>query len=256
MRLTFLGTGTSHGVPMIACGCEVCRSVDPHDKRLRSSVILQTDGGRAILIDAGPDFRQQMLREHITCLDAILLTHEHKDHIGGLDDVRAFNHFMQRSIPVYANEKTIAAVRHDYAYAFAKGRYAGLPEMKLHNITEEPFLAAGITIAPICGLHYRLPVLGFRIADTVYITDMNYLPPASIQRIKGCKTLIINALRKEKHASHFTLDEALQIIDAAKPARAYLTHISHQMGLHTEVQKELPPNVFLAYDGLTLENWG
>jgi phosphoribosyl 1,2-cyclic phosphate phosphodiesterase len=253
MRITFLGTGTSHGVPMIACECNVCTSADIRDKRLRSSLLLQTDAQQTILIDAGMDFRQQMLRENIKRIDAILLTHEHKDHIGGLDDLRALNTFMRRSVPIYAEERVLDVLRHDYAYAFVPARYAGLPQMDLQPITEEHFFFDDLQITPIRGWHCRLPVLGYRIADVVYLTDMNFLPEASMRRIIGCKILIINALRIERHTSHFCLDEALSIIDLVKPQRAYLTHISHRLGLHSDVQKTLPANVFLAYDGLVVE---
>ena len=256
MRLTFLGTGASHGVPMIACPCGVCASADTRNKRLRSSALLHTDNGQTILIDAGPDFRCQMLRSQTTRLSAILLTHEHKDHTGGLDDIRAFNAFMRRPIPVYALKTTLAAVRRDYAYAFAKKKYEGMPEMTLHPIASAPFSINGTSVTPIAGLHNAMPVTGFRIGGTAYITDMNCLPPASVRRIAGCHTLVINALRQTPHPAHFSLGDALQIIREAKPAQAYLTHISHKLGLHEDVQKTLPPNVFLAYDGLTIEGIG
>ncbi|GHT74518.1 hydrolase [Bacteroidia bacterium] len=253
MQLTFLGTGTSQGVPMIACDCKVCQSDDPRDKRLRTSALLQTDD-LTIVIDAGPDFRQQMLRRQVKRLDAVVLTHEHKDHVGGLDDVRAFNYFMQRPMPIYAEPRVMTALHREYAYAFAENKYSGVPEMDLHPITEAPFFIKKTKIIPIRGLHCKLPVLGFRIDDMVYLTDMNAISDESMQSIKGCKSLVINALRKEPHGSHFTLAQALKIIDTVKPQQAFLTHISHQLGQHADVQNELPANVFLAYDGLTIEN--
>ena len=251
MRITFLGTGTSQGVPIIGCKCPVCLSKDKKDKRLRSSVLIETNQLK-IVIDSGPDFRYQMLRSHTDKIDAILFTHGHKDHTGGLDDVRAFNYILQKPIDIYAEERVLRIIRKDFDYAFAENKYPGVPEIILHTITEQPFEINGCPIIPIRGLHYRLPVLGFRIEKFCYITDMNHIDQTEIEKLKGIELLVINALRKEKHLSHFTLDEALSIIHQVKPQTAYLTHISHQMGLHKEISAELPPNVHLAYDQLSI----
>jgi phosphoribosyl 1,2-cyclic phosphate phosphodiesterase len=237
---------------MIGCQCDVCRSADERDQRLRSAALVHTDGGSAILIDAGMDFRQQMLRHAVCRLDAILITHQHKDHMGGLDDIRALNHCMQSAIPVYAQEQVLAAIRSEFAYSFAPDAYAGLPQMDLHSIANAPFMAADTMVTPVYGLHHKMSVAGFRLGCLAYITDMNYLPPESMERLRGCSVLVINALRMEKHASHFSLSDALEIIDSIKPQRAYLTHISHQLGRHSHVQSMLPPQVFLAYDGLAI----
>jgi phosphoribosyl 1,2-cyclic phosphate phosphodiesterase len=250
MNLTFLGTGTSQGVPMIGCGCRVCRSTDPHDKRLRTSAMVEVDGV-TLVIDAGPDFRAQMLREHVKRVDAILLTHEHTDHVGGLDDVRAFNYFMGCPMPVYAEERVLRALQSIFAYAFGKNKYPGTPEIEQVAIrANQPFEVRGVRVMPIRTMHAQLPVLGFRVGGLAYITDTNLVSSASKRLMQGCEVLVINALRREQHLSHFTLAEALRLIEEVKPARAYLTHASHQLGLYAEVQPTLPPNVTLAYDGL------
>lgn len=254
MKLTFLGTGTSGGVPMIACPCAVCNSTDERDKRLRSSVLIHSDNHSSnIVIDAGPDFRQQMLRAKVSHLNAILLTHQHKDHTAGLDDVRAFNYFQKSSIPIYLSAETEASVRREFHYAFENGPYPGLPEMMLHRIKNEPFSIEHLQFIPIQVLHYNLHVFGFRINDLTYITDANEISLEEKQKIKGSKILILNALRKEKHISHFSLKEALEIIQEFSPDVAYLTHISHQMGKHEEVSQLLPEHIHLAYDGLTID---
>ncbi len=250
MKITFLGTGTSQGVPVIACECETCVSQDFHDKRLRTSLLLETDDS-ALLIDAGPDFRQQMLREHVTRLDSILLTHEHKDHIAGLDDVRAFNYKSQDAIDIYSEERVQKALRKEYSYVFSEFQYPGIPKMRLNPIPEHGFNIRGINIIPIRVFHYRLPVYGFRFGNFAYITDANYIPEESKEKLFGVKHLVINALRKEKHISHFSLREAVSLIREISPKKSYITHISHQMGLHEEVSKELPPEIVLAYDGLS-----
>lgn len=250
MKITFLGTGTSQGVPVIACECEVCLSSDSHDKRLRTSALIETDE-TTLLIDAGPDFRQQMLREHVVKLDSILLTHEHKDHIAGLDDVRAFNYKSRDAIDIYAEERVQKALKKEYSYVFSEYQYPGIPKMRLNQIPEHTFNIKEIKIEPIRVFHYRLPVMGFRIGNFAYITDANYIPEESKEKLYGVKYLIINALRREKHISHFTLREALDVIREISPKKAYITHISHQMGFHSEVSKELPAGIMFAYDGLS-----
>lgn len=249
MKITFLGTGTSQGVPVIACECATCLSDDCHDKRLRASLLVET-ASNIIVIDAGPDFRQQMLRAGVKKLDAILLTHEHKDHIAGMDDLRAFNYKSQAAIDIYAEERVQNAVRKEYEYVFAENRYPGVPKMELHTIAGYNIDLNGDEIIPLRIFHYRLPILGFRIGDLAYITDANYIPEETREKIIGVKYLVINALRKEKHISHFSLGEALNLIEQVSPRKAYITHIGHQMGKHTEVNRELPVNVTLAWDGL------
>lgn len=252
LKIRFLGTGTSQGVPVIACPCEVCHSTDEHDKRLRTSALVEVDG-RNILIDAGPDFRQQLLRENITQLDAILITHEHKDHIGGLDDVRAINYVSGKAIDIYAEDRVLRAIKSDFAYAFAYLRYPGVPKMSLHTIADNAFtVAGGIEVIPIRVMHMRLPVYGYRIGRLSYITDANYIADSEIEKMKGSEILVINALRKKKHLSHYTLDEALELAAKVQAKASYLTHISDQMGLYAKVEKQLPPGVHLAYDGLQL----
>jgi phosphoribosyl 1,2-cyclic phosphate phosphodiesterase len=252
VKLTFLGTGTSQGVPVVACQCPVCLSNDPKDKRLRSSVMVET-GGQCIVIDAGPDFRQQMLRQNVRHLNGILLTHEHVDHIFGLDDIRAFNWVQKQPTDIYAEERVQVAIRRIFDYVFATYRYPGIPEMHLHLIENKPFSIGGLDVLPIRGLHYKLPVFGFRIGKIAYVTDVNKLEPEEREKLRGLDVLVLNALRKEEHISHYSLPQALQIIAEVKPKKAFLTHLSHQMGFHAQVQKELPENVFLAYDGLIVD---
>ncbi|MGE5419475.1 MAG: MBL fold metallo-hydrolase [Chloroflexota bacterium] len=252
MKITFLGTGTSQGVPVIACECNTCLSPDHHDKRLRTSLLLETKD-TTLLFDAGPDFRQQMLREHVTKLDSIILTHEHKDHIAGLDDVRAFNYKSQDAIDVWAEERVQKALKKEYSYVFSEYEYPGIPKMRLNNVIDEPFSIKGIHIEPIRIFHYRLPIYAFRIGNFAYITDANYIPEESKEKLFGVKYLVVNALRKEKHISHFSLGEALDLIREISPKKAWLTHISHQMGLHSEVSLGLPAGIWLAYDGLSVK---
>lgn len=252
MKITFLGTGTSQGVPVIACKCETCQSNDKRDKRLRSSVMIEYED-KTIVIDTGPDFRQQMLREKVEDITAILFTHEHKDHIAGLDDIRAFNYIHKRAMEIYADKRVEKALRREYAYVFAEDKYPGIPEMNVHIIDNNNFYIKNIEVIPIRLMHYKLPIFGFRIKDFTYITDTNYISNQEKEKIKGTKVLVVNALRKKKHISHFNLEEALALIDEIKPERAYLTHISHLMGQQAKVEKDLPPKVFFAYDGLKLE---
>jgi phosphoribosyl 1,2-cyclic phosphate phosphodiesterase len=250
VKITFLGTGTSQGVPVIACECKTCLSDDTHDKRLRTSLLLEHEDV-TLLFDAGPDFRQQMLREHVTRLDSIILTHEHKDHIAGLDDVRAFNYKSQDAIDIYSEERVQKALRKEYSYVFSEFQYPGIPKMRLIPLSDQSFIIKGVQIIPIRVFHYRLPVYGFRIGNFAYITDANYIPEDSKEKLFGVKYLVINALRKEKHISHFSLREAIDFIREISPKKAFITHISHQMGLHAEVSKELPPGIMLAYDGFS-----
>ena len=251
MKVTFLGTGTSQGVPIIACKCSVCNSTNPKDKRLRSSILVQFSN-KNIVIDTGPDFRQQMLISEITTCDAILFTHAHRDHLAGLDDIRAFNYVMQKPIDIYCETQVDKAIRREFYYAFEEIKYPGVPEMDIHIIDETPFELFGKTIIPLRVWHHKMPVLGFRIDDFVYITDANKIDESVKEKIKGCEVLVINALRREYHISHFTLAEAVELCNELKPKNAYFTHISHQLGLHNEVNTELPDDIKLAYDGLEL----
>lgn len=257
MKITFLGTGTSQGVPVIGCKCEVCKSSDSKDKRLRTSAMVEVEDKRFI-IDAGPDFRYQMLRASISKIDALLLTHEHKDHTGGIDDVRAFNFVdypIIHTIHIYSNSSTIEAIRRDFHYAFATDKYRGVPEIRTHIITEqESFFVKGIEITPIVGQHSeRFRSVGYRIGNLAYLTDMNYIAPEELAKLRGVEVLVINALRWETHSSHFSVEEAIKIIDSVAPKRAYLTHMSHRIGLHCELEHRLPKGVMAAYDGLEVE---
>lgn len=252
MKITFLGTGTSQGVPVIACDCAVCRSTDFHDKRLRTSVWIQVHG-KSIVIDSGPDFRQQMLRANVRELDAILYTHQHKDHTAGLDDARAFNHRQQKDIPLYGRQEVLNQIQVEFAYAFSEKRYPGVPHFELHTIENEPFEVQGVPVVPIEVMHHKLAVYGYRVGDFTYITDANFISEIEQEKILGSRVLVLDTLQKEPHLSHFTLAQALELIDKLNVQTAYLTHISHKLGLHAEVEKELPPNVHLAYDGLVLE---
>jgi len=249
LKVTFLGTGTSQGVPVIGCDCQVCCSLDYRDKRLRSSVHLDIDG-LSFVIDTGPDFRQQMLRENINRLDAVILTHAHRDHTSGLDDVRAYNFLQSMNMPVYGTTETLNQVMTDFAYIFGPDNYPGLPRLDLRTITENTFTINNIRITPLPILHLKLPVLGFRVGNFSYITDANFIPDATYEKLKGTKVLVINALQREHHISHFNLNEAVDIVKKINPQKAYFTHISHKMGLHAEVSKELPENILLAVDGL------
>ncbi len=253
MKVTFLGTGTSQGVPVIACECEVCSSADKYDKRLRVSVLIENNG-RSIVIDSGPDFRYQMLRAGVKHLDAILFTHEHKDHVAGLDDVRAFNYKQQTEIDVYAHKRVQNALKQEFHYIFSEAKYPGIPRLELHEIRDhEQFRVAGIDIIPISVMHFKLPVFGFRIGDFSYITDAKTISEDERKKLMGSKVLVINALQKENHVSHLTFDEAIELAQAIGAEKTYLTHISHRLGTHERITKELPEGVYLAYDGLQLE---
>jgi phosphoribosyl 1,2-cyclic phosphate phosphodiesterase len=252
LKITFLGSGTSVGVPMIGCDCEVCTSTDKKDKRLRSSIMVQSPT-TILVVDTGPDFRYQMLRQKIKHLDAVVFTHPHKDHLAGLDDIRAFNFFTKKPMNVYADSLTEEALRRDFYYAFSDTKYPGIPELNLNTIAQEPFIVGDIPITPILVWHLKMPVLGFRFGKFTYITDANRIDDAEKEKIKGSEVLVLNALRKQKHISHFTLEEAIVMVQEIEVPVGYFTHISHQLGRHAEIESELPDGIHLAYDGLVLE---
>lgn len=251
MKVTFLGTGTSQGIPVIACDCEVCTSTDPKDKRLRTSIHVEING-LSLVVDTGPDFRQQMLREEIKTLDAVIFTHAHKDHIAGMDDIRAYNFTQQKAIPIYADKIVQEALHRDFYYVFSDEKYPGIPEVTIHTIDNKPFDIEGTPIQPILVWHYKLPVLGFRFGDFTFITDANRIDEAEKEKIKGSKVLVLNALRKTPHISHYTLAEAVALAQELAVPTTYLIHLSHQMGKHEDVTKELPPGIQIAYDGLKI----
>lgn len=252
-KITFLGTGTSQGIPMIGCNCNVCKSPDSKDNRLRSSALVEYEGF-SLLIDCGPDFRQQMLRENIQDIDAVLLTHQHKDHTGGLDDIRAFNYFRRGAFPIYAEKRVQDSLKMEYSYAFAENKYPGVPEYELHTIDVNPFSICkngkSVKIIPVRLLHYKLPVLGFRIGDLGYVTDGSSIEENEIAKLRGVNVFVINTIRRKRHISHFSLQEALNVASKVGAPMTYLTHLSHQIGTHRELILSLPPNVRPAYDGL------
>lgn len=252
MQVTFLGTGTSQGVPVIACECEICRSLDFRDKRLRVSVHLQI-GETSLIIDSGPDFRQQVLRERIKTLDALLFTHEHKDHTAGMDDIRSYNFRLKKDMPIYGRDTVIEQLKREFNYIFSDFKYPGVPRVEINVIENKPFIVQGIEVIPVEVLHYRLPVFGFRIGDFTYITDANFIAEEELQKIRGSKVIVLNALQKEDHISHFTLSQAVALLEELQPEKGFLTHISHKLGLHAEVEKELPSFIRLGYDGLKFE---
>ncbi|MGM9749153.1 MAG: MBL fold metallo-hydrolase [Candidatus Cryptobacteroides sp.] len=280
VKLTFLGTGTSQGVPMIGCNCQVCKSSDPRDKRLRASVLVDWDGMR-LLVDAGPDFRWQMLRSGVSHLDAILLTHNHKDHTGGLDDIRAFNYLERKASEIWCEEYVAESLKKEYSYAFEAKKYPGAPEWNIHLIDENPFEVAvyentklltwesgvgysyeessqapkiekSVKVIPIRGMHYKLPVLGYRFGDIAYCTDMNYIPEEEFAKLKGLKHFVINTVKNGKHISHFSLEEAIAVAQKVGAEHSWLTHLSHQLPCYEELAASLPDGILPAYDGLVI----
>ena len=252
MKVTFLGTGTSQGIPVIACDCKVCTSENPKDNRLRTSILIE-ENNQTIVIDTGPDFRQQMLRENVQKLDAIVFTHQHKDHVAGMDDIRAFNYKFKKDMDIYCTAEVEEALIREFPYVFSAYKYPGVPEIKVHNIKNEPFIINGVELMPIEGLHYKLPVFGYRIKDFVYLTDVSFVSEREKEKMKGAEVIVLDALRKTPHISHFTMEQAVELLEELKPKQGYLIHISHLMGKHNEVVKELPDFIKPAYDGLQLE---
>lgn len=251
MKVTFLGTGTSQGVPVIGCECRVCKSLDYRDKRFRTSVYIEANDV-SFVIDTGPDFRMQMLRSGINRLDAIIFTHEHKDHTAGLDDIRPFNFMQQKDMPVFGKRQVIDQLKREYSYIFSDKKYPGVPQVSCIEIDEHPFHIEGLDITPLPVLHYKLPVLGFRIRDFSYITDANFIPDSTLALLEGSEILVLNALQKDPHISHFTLDQAIEQAQKIGAKKTYFTHISHKLGLHHEVEQALPEGIFLAFDGMEL----
>jgi phosphoribosyl 1,2-cyclic phosphate phosphodiesterase len=252
LKVTFLGTGTSQGVPVIACDCEVCRSLDYRDKRTRTSIHIEVDG-KSIVFDTGPDFREQMLRERINHLDAVIYTHEHKDHTAGLDDVRSYNFKQEMDMPVYGRKPVLQQIKREFAYIFAANKYPGIPKVKLHEIENQPFQVEGIDILPVDVMHYKLPVFGYRIKDFTYITDVNHIPDEEKRKIRGSKVLVLSALQKHSHLSHFNLEQAIAVVKELEIPQAYFIHMGHRMGLHRDIEEELPDGMELAHDGLKIE---
>jgi len=252
MRVTLLGTGTSQGVPVIACDCIVCKSENPKDKRLRSSAMIEVDN-QTLVIDTGPDFRQQMLRESVDKISAVLFTHYHKDHVAGLDDIRAFNYKWKEEMQVYCNKNTEAAIRNEFPYIFSKDKYPGTPMVKINSINNNIFNINGIDITPIEVEHFKMSVFGFRIRNFVYLTDVSAISDIEKDKMKNADLIVLDALRKKKHISHFNLEQALELLQELNPKQGLLTHISHYMGCHDVVNSQLPSNIKLAYDGQQIE---
>jgi phosphoribosyl 1,2-cyclic phosphate phosphodiesterase len=251
MKITFLGTGTSQGVPVIACPCSVCKSTSPKDKRLRSSVLVELDK-TTLVIDAGPDFRYQMLRNNVKTLEAILITHCHKDHIAGLDDVRSYNYLQKKPMDIYASKRDQEAIKQEFSYAFREQLYPGVPVINLYDI-QNGIQIGDVKVKVLPVLHMKMEVYGYRIGNFAYITDANYIPEDTMTKLLDCKVIVLNALRKEPHVSHYNLEDAVRVLEFLRPEKAYLTHISHLMGFHNEVEKELPEFISLAYDGLEIK---
>lgn len=251
MRITFLGTGTSQGVPVIGCNCEVCLSLDYRDKRLRTSILVEIEN-QTIVVDTGPDFRQQMLRENVKRIDAVIFTHAHRDHTAGLDDVRAYNFMQKMDMPVFGTQPVLDQLKVEYAYAFAKEYYPGIPRLDLKLIDGQDFSVNDVRVTPLPVMHLHLPVLGFRFGNFSYITDANFIPEETIQKLKGTEVLVLNALQRDPHISHFNLEEAMKMVDRIKPAKTFFTHISHKLGTHADVSDELPEAIALAHDGLQI----
>ncbi len=253
MQVTFLGTGTSQGVPLIGCNCKVCNSSNPKDNRLRSSILIQKNN-TTIIIDTGPDFRQQMLRIKNTQMDAVVFTHGHKDHVAGLDDIRAYNYILNKKIDVFADELTTQTLKTEFSYIFREDKYPGIPDIELHPIiNNKKIIIKDMVLEPIQVMHYKLPVFGFRVDNFVYITDANFIAPEELIKIMDAEVLVINALRNEKHISHFSLEEAIALAKSVNAKKTYCTHISHQLGMHQQVSEKLPAGISLAYDGLVLD---
>jgi phosphoribosyl 1,2-cyclic phosphate phosphodiesterase len=252
VKITFLGTGTSQGVPVITCGCEVCTSIDHRDKRLRTSILIETND-KTIVIDSGPDFRYQMLRANVKDLDAIIFTHEHKDHIAGLDDIRPFNYLLRKNIDIYATLRVQEALKREFYYIFSDVKYFGVPQINMHTIATEKFKVGKTEFIPLEIMHYKLPILGYRIGDFTYITDAKFISKDTIEKIKGTKVLVVNALQIEDHIAHFSYQEAMDFAKMIGAEMTYFTHISHNLGLQEEMEQNLPENIRLAYDGLVLD---
>lgn len=252
MKITFLGTGTSQGIPVISCGCAVCSSANPKDQRLRTSILVET-GDKTVVIDSGPDFRYQMLRAEVKDLDAIVFTHEHKDHIAGLDDIRPFNYLLKKNINIYADHRVEEALKREFSYIFSEVKYPGLPQINLHEINSDPFTIGETLWIPLEIMHYKLPIFGYRINDFTYITDAKTVSAASMAKIKGTRVLVVNALQRASHISHFNLDQAIAFAQEVDADVTYLTHVSHNLGLHADLMLELPPKIKMAYDGLTID---
>lgn len=250
LAITILGSGTSTGVPLIGCDCAVCKSSDPRDSRLRTSIKIESNT-TTVVIDTTPDFRYQMLRTNTTKLDAVVFTHPHRDHYAGLDDIRPFNFFSNKPMHVYANELTQVAIKRDFYYAFEEKKDVGLPEMILQTIQQDPFIIGDLTFTPIQVMHREMPVLGFRIGDFTYITDANFIAAEEKEKIKGSTVLILNALRPQDHPTHFNLGQAIGIAKELAIPSVYFTHFSHQIGLHADVEAILPDTIRMAYDGLS-----